>query len=150
MKRLAQCHCGSLRAKTSGDPLMVSLCQCRDCQRSTGAVAGSGAVFEKAEVTTEGKWKLFERAGADGRKVRFRFCPNCGTSLYWEGNFNPNLRIVAVGAFADPTFPAPLVSVYERSRHDWLQLPDGMARAQRGLVSLAATVDDRPLGERMR
>ncbi|MEB3046014.1 GFA family protein [Rhizobium mulingense] len=107
MKRLAQCHCGSLRAKTSGDPLMVSLCHCRDCQRSTGAVAGSGAVFEKAEVTTEGKWKLFERAGADGRKVRFHFCPNCGTSLYWEGDFNPNLRIVAVGASQTRRSPRP-------------------------------------------
>lgn len=77
---------------------MVSLCHCRDCQRRTGAVAGSGAIFEKAAVTTEGERKLFEREGADGRNVRFHFCPNCGTSLYWEGDFNPNLCIVAVGA----------------------------------------------------
>ncbi|PDT08292.1 GFA family protein [Rhizobium sp. M1] len=144
MERLAQCHCGSLRAKTSTDPLKVSLCHCRDCQRRTGAVAGSGAVFEKTEVTIEGERKLFERDGADGRKVRFHFCPNCGTSLYWEGDFNPNLCIVAVGAFADPTFPVPLVSVFEQSRHDWFQLPDGMTRAQRGLVSPAAAVDDQP------
>ncbi|EJZ16399.1 hypothetical protein RCCGEPOP_36203, partial [Rhizobium sp. Pop5] len=51
MDRLAQCHCGSLRAKTSGDPLTVSLCHCRDCQRRTGAVASSGAIFAKSEVT---------------------------------------------------------------------------------------------------
>ncbi|ABC93917.1 hypothetical conserved protein (plasmid) [Rhizobium etli CFN 42] len=138
MNRLAQCHCGSLRAKTSGDPLTVSICHCRDCQRRTGAVAGSGAIFAKGEVTIEGDRRTFERDAAQGRKVRFHFCPNCGTSVYWEGDFNPDLCGVAVGAFADPAFPPPLVSVYEESRHDWLQLPDGMKHAQRGLVSAAA------------
>ncbi|ANK88643.1 MULTISPECIES: GFA family protein [Rhizobium] len=138
MNRLAQCHCGSLRAETSGDPLTVSICHCRDCQRRTGAVAGSGAIFAKAEVMIEGDRRIFERDAAQGRKVRFHFCPNCGTSVYWEGDFNPDLCVVAVGAFADPAFPPPLVSVYEESRHDWLQLPDGMKHAQRGLVSAAA------------
>ena len=146
MERLAQCHCGSLRAKISGDPLMVSLCHCRDCQRRTGAVAGSGAIFEKSEVTIEGERKVFVRDAAQGRTVRFHFCPNCGTSLYWEGDFNPNLCVVAVGAFADPTFPAASVSVFEQSKHEWLHLPDDIKHAQRGLVSPAATVDDQPWG----
>jgi hypothetical protein len=30
---------------------------------------------------------------------------------------------VAVGAFADPSFPAPRVSVYDSRRHPWVQLP---------------------------
>ncbi|WP_245344922.1 GFA family protein [Rhizobium sp. TAL182] len=101
-------------------------------------MAGSGAIFAKAEVMIEGHRRIFERDAAQGRKVRFHFCPNCGTSVYWEGDFNPDLCVVAVGAFADPAFPPPLVSVYEESRHDWLQLPDGMKHAQRGLVSAAA------------
>ncbi|MBX5105038.1 GFA family protein [Rhizobium lentis] len=138
MNRLAQCHCGSLRAKTSGDPLTVSICHCRDCQRRTGAVAGSGAIFAKAEVTIEGDRKIFERDAAQGRKVRFHFCPNRGTSLYFEGDFNPELCVIAAGAFADPAFPPPLVSVYEESRHDRVQLPQGVKHAQRGLASSAA------------
>jgi hypothetical protein len=32
---------------------------------------------------------------------------------------------VAVGAFADPHFPAPRVSVYDCRRHPWVQLPPG-------------------------
>jgi hypothetical protein len=31
-----------------------------------------------------------------------------------------------VGAFADPDFPAPRVSVYDCRRHPWVQLPPGM------------------------
>ncbi|SCB58785.1 Glutathione-dependent formaldehyde-activating enzyme [Rhizobium aethiopicum] len=90
------------------------------------------------EMTIEGDRRIFERDAAQGRKVRFHFCPNCGTSLYSEGDFNPGLCIVAVGAFADLSFPPPLISFYEGSRHDWFQLPDGMKHAQRGLVSAAA------------
>jgi hypothetical protein len=134
MNRLAQCHCGSLRANVTGDPLMVSLCHCRDCQRRTGAVAGSGAIFDKAQVTIEGDYKVFERDGQKGRKVRFHFCPNCGSSLYCEGDFRPGWYVVAVGAFADPTFPAPAVSVYEDTKHLWLDLPEGMKHASRGLA----------------
>ena len=32
MERLAQCHCGSLRARTSGEPLAVAICHCQACQ----------------------------------------------------------------------------------------------------------------------
>lgn len=124
MNRLAQCHCGSLRANVSGEPKMVSVCHCRDCQRRTGAVAGFGAIFDKAQIVIEGDSKVFEREGQEGRKVRCHFCPNCGTSLYWDGDFGPDWWIVAVGAFADPTFPPPTVSVYEDTKHPWFHLPE--------------------------
>jgi hypothetical protein len=38
---------------------------------------------------------------------------------------------VAVGAFADPTFPPPRVSVYTKRRHGWVRLPTGI-RAYEG------------------
>jgi len=135
MNRLAQCHCGSLRAHVAGDPLVVSLCHCRDCQRRTGAVAGSGAVFEKTQVTLEGDRRVFEREGQEGRRLRFHFCPTCGTSLYWDGDFRPDWCVVAVGAFADPAFPPPAVSVFEDSKHAWIGLPPGIRHAPRGLAA---------------
>jgi hypothetical protein len=33
---------------------------------------------------------------------------------------------VAVGAFADPSFPPPQDSVYDCRRHPWVQLPPGI------------------------
>ena len=35
-------------------------------------------------------------------------------------------RAVPVGAFADPNFPAPRVSVWEDRMHLWVGLPDGI------------------------
>ena len=135
MERLAQCHCGSLRATTFGEPLLVAICHCKACQRRTGALAASVAGFAQAQVTIEGETKVFDRDGKSGRKVRFYFCPNCGTSLYWEADARPGLYLLAVGAFADPNFPPPSVSIFEESKHAWTQLPDGMSHFQGAIIA---------------
>jgi hypothetical protein len=135
MERLAQCHCGSLRARTSGEPLAVAICHCKACQRRTGALAGSVAAFEKAKVAIAGDTKVFDRHGQSGGKVRFYFCPNCGTSLYWEADARPGLYILAVGTFADPDFPRPSVSIFEETKHSWTQLSDGMTHFQGAVIA---------------
>jgi hypothetical protein len=34
------------------------------------------------------------------------------------------MTAVAVGAFADPKFPAPQQAVYTEHRHDWVVVPE--------------------------
>ncbi|WP_460728622.1 hypothetical protein [Lysobacter rhizosphaerae] len=36
----------------------------------------------------------------------------------------PGFIAIPVGAFVDPGFPPPRVSVYEARRHPWVRLPD--------------------------
>ena len=126
---------GSLRATTQGEPLMVVICHCKACQRQTGALAASVAGFAKAQVEIRGESKVFDRHGDSGRNVRFYFCPRCGSSLYWEADGRPEWFFVAVGAFTDPSFPSPSVSIFEASKHDWLQLPNGIKRCQGAITS---------------
>jgi hypothetical protein len=35
---------------------------------------------------------------------------------------------VAIGNFADPNFPAPIISVWEQTRHPWVSLPSDTKR----------------------
>ena len=58
--------------------------------------------------------------------VTFYFCPHCGSTVYWEPRRKPEIVAVAVGAFADPAFPAPSQAVYAEHRHIWVpNLPPG-------------------------
>jgi hypothetical protein len=41
---------------------------------------------------------------------------------------------VAVGAFADPGFAAPRLSIYDCRRHLWVQLPPGTVAFDKGPV----------------
>jgi hypothetical protein len=70
----------------------------------------------------------YVRVGDQGARFTFRFCPVCGTTVYHTEEGNEQSRVsVAVGAFADPGFPAPRVSVYEVRRHPWVRMPAGVS-----------------------
>lgn len=123
IERTASCACGGLRAICRGEPVRVSMCHCLECQRRTGSAFGTQARFAAADVRVEGTAARWERTGDTGKKVRFRFCPTCGTTLLIEPEGLAGFVGVAVGAFADPTFPPPVVSIYEARRHAWASFP---------------------------
>jgi hypothetical protein len=120
MTRIAHCCCGSLRAEAIGEPVLVHVCHCTECQRRTGSVFGVSSFFQKSEVQTSGPSKVYVREGQEGRKLRFHFCPECGTTVYGETDLRPGLIGISVGAFADTSFPAPTRSIWEQSRHSWV------------------------------
>ena len=123
--RNAACACGQLRLACSGEPVRVSVCHCLDCQRRTGSAFGVQARYPRADVTIEGESRTFTRTGDSGTSATFHFCPGCGSTVYWKSQAVPGFVTVAAGAFADPQFPQPRVSVYEERRHPWVAIaPD--------------------------
>jgi hypothetical protein len=125
-EREASCSCGQLRLVASGDPVRVSICHCRACQRRTGSVFGVQARFPADRVRIKGDARTYLRVGDGGGEIRFRFCPQCGATVCYSLAAYPDVIAVPVGAFADPGFPAPGVSVYEARRHPWVAVPDGV------------------------
>lgn len=124
--RHAACSCGQLRLTAEGAPLRVSICHCLACQRRTGSVFSAQARFPQSKVTIEGRSTAFVLTGDSGGSATFHFCPECGATVYYLPAALPDMIAVPVGAFADPTFPAPQVSVYEERRHAWVAVPADM------------------------
>jgi hypothetical protein len=122
--RRASCSCGQLKLVCEGDPVRVSMCHCLACQQRTGSAFGVQARFARDKVRPEGRSKEFLRVGDSGGRITFRFCPECGSTVYWEIDVMPDVVAVAVGAFADPAFPPPIFSVYGSRRHAWAAMPD--------------------------
>ena len=122
--RTASCCCGQLRIEVQGEPRGVGVCHCLACQQRTGSVFAALASFA-APYKVIGKATEYVRTGDQGARFRFRFCPVCGTSLFHTEEGYDGSVSVAVGAFADPEFPAPTVSVYDCRRHPWVSLPPG-------------------------
>ena len=123
-EREAACSCGQLKIRLSGDPELVSSCHCLACQRRTGALFGSTSFWRKSQVLSQqGERRSFRRQADSGTALIHQFCPNCGSTVYWESEKTPELLSVAVGCFADPTFPAPVRTVWTTSMHPWLPFP---------------------------
>lgn len=120
--REASCPCGALRTRCLGEPVRISICHCLACKRRSGSAFSYNATYPAASVELLGERRLFERVGDEGRWGRFSFCPTCGGTVWYQIEARPGMISVPVGAFADPGFPEPRVSVYEERRHAWVEL----------------------------
>ena len=120
--RRATCSCGQLCVVAEGDPIRVSVCHCLACQKRTGSAFGVQARFPRDKVTIEGRSTEYVRTGDTGNVARFHFCPDCGATVYYQLEQVPDAIAVPVGAFADPGFFPPKISVYEARQHAWLKI----------------------------
>ncbi|MEJ1177425.1 GFA family protein [Agrobacterium sp. CMT1] len=122
MMRLAYCSCRQLTLTAKGEPVKVSICHCRECQRRTGSAFGVAVFYGAGQVTAAGNHKAFLRRGESGKELEFRFCPCCGSTVYWLPEFRPNLVAIALGCFEDPSGIEPTQSVYEAMQFPWVSL----------------------------
>jgi hypothetical protein len=119
-KRTASCRCGQLQAICEGDPVRVSVCHCLDCQRRSGSAFATQARWPEAQVTVSGSARRWERIADSGHKATYQFCRDCGSTVAYVIEGWPGVVAVPVGAFADPSFPAPKFSVYEHRKYPWV------------------------------
>jgi len=126
--RDAACSCGQLQLTAEGDPIRISMCHCLACQRRTGSAFGIQARFESKHVRVTGRYSDYVRISdeGEGRGATFHFCPDCGATVFYEPLTVPDVVAVPIGAFAEPDFPPPRISVYESRRHPWVGLPAEM------------------------
>ena len=120
--REAGCRCGRLRARCEGEPVRVSVCHCLACQQRSGGPFAAQARFPADRVTITGEHRTWTRTADSGRTVDYRFCPICGSTVFYSGGNFPDLIAIPVGAFADPGFPPPRFSVWEARRRPWVAI----------------------------
>jgi len=116
--------------EVSGEPRAVSICNCLACQRRTGSAFGMQAGFKADQVRITGRYNNYTRISdeADKKPHVFHFCPDCGSQVFYTEPDEPELIVVSVGSFADPSFPPPTTSGYDSRRHHWVGLPDSIMR----------------------
>ncbi len=136
--RKASCNCGQLSVTYEGpDPERISLCQCYVCQKRTGSVLAVQTRLPIEHVTIEGQsstWAFPVEGGApadfrscDSGGATYHFCPECGSTVYWDISAAPDVIGVAVGAFTDPTFPPPMISGFEAYGAAWAMNPSAIS-----------------------
>jgi hypothetical protein len=131
MKRTATCSCEQLTITVRDEAKYVIACSCTKCQKRTGSVLGVVAYFPDASIVSKsGKYNTYKKISAKGTATVRNFCPNCGSSVYWQSEFLPQHTGVAVGSFADPAFPSPQMSAWERYKPAWLSLPETIPCSQ--------------------
>ena len=88
------------------------------------------AGFKADQVQVSGRFSDYSRISdqADRKEHVFHFCPECGSQVFYTEPTEPDLIVVSIGSFADPSFPPPTESGYDFRRHPWVGLPDSIQR----------------------
>ena len=127
------CLCGDVRYKTIAQPMRVTICHCKFCQRFTGSAYLVEPIFRKQDVVFLGTpAKTYEhRSNSSHKRVTLNFCARCGTTICLDLERLPDILGLCGGTFDDP---------------DWFDRSQGNCRhiftrsAQKGVV-LPAGVD---------
>jgi len=101
----------------------ISVCHCFACQQRSGSPFAEQARFPAGKVSISGQSTEWIRIADSGDAVTYHFCPVCGATVWYQGGPMPQAIAIPVGAFADPDFPPPRFSVWERRKHPWVSIP---------------------------
>ncbi|MBI3453294.1 MAG: GFA family protein [Rhodospirillales bacterium] len=113
------CACGAIRYECASEPVMGGHCQCRDCQRHTGAGHVSAFVVPRTAVKVTSRPKYYESRSDGGNAVRRGFCPECGSSVLADNSGMPDMVYIMAASLDDPSIFKPGVVAYTASAQPW-------------------------------
>jgi hypothetical protein len=100
------CLCGAVRFATSAEPLGVTYCHCKFCQRATGSAYMVEPIFYKTkfEIISGKPATYAQTSEGSGKQVTIHFCSTCGTKLFLSFERFPQAFGVYGGSFDDPNW----------------------------------------------
>jgi len=126
-RREGGCQCGAVRYAVEGEPLWVTVCHCKECQRQSGSAFGmTFAVKREAFHLLQGQLKTFTRSSDSGRPVGCAFCPECGTRIYHEPRYVDGVGNLKPGTLDDTSFLEPIAHAWTSSKQRWVAIPEGV------------------------
>ncbi len=113
------CLCGAVRYRVAAAPVAARACWCRACQY-VGAGSGTvNAIFPTAALRIEGVLAEYASLADSGSRMRRRFCPRCGTSMFANSEARPQFTGVRVGTLDDPNRIKPEATIWTSAAPPW-------------------------------
>lgn len=99
-ERAGGCDCRGVRYRVTGALREVWNCHCERCRRITGHhLAATAAHPDQLHLDASSTLRWYEPA--DG--VHYGFCAQCGSTLFWKVDANPDQISIAAGTLDQPT-----------------------------------------------
>ncbi|MGD2074472.1 MAG: GFA family protein [Gammaproteobacteria bacterium] len=113
------CACGAVRYQANSPPSFSFHCQCRQCQRASGAGHASLFVVPADAVSLTGELKFYDQIADDGSTVSRGFCPVCGSPVVGKTSGHPDILLFTAASLDDPALFKPEKVVWSASGQPW-------------------------------
>lgn len=122
------CNCGKVTYSANADPIFTFVCHCTTCQRTSGSAFGVLFGLPADALTVSGATKTYGFVGDSGKPKHHRFCPECGSSLFNDGDVMPGVVVIFAGTLQDASWLKPSMQIYCESAQPWVSLGGEMPR----------------------
>ncbi|KAI1110174.1 glutathione-dependent formaldehyde-activating, GFA [Nemania sp. NC0429] len=129
--RTGSCLCGSVKVAIRGKPATTNTCHCTSCQKFSGAVFGSLAVWKSSDITFSESEpsiiKTYDDTSAEsGRIIKRLFCGRCGSALCGIRVGLDEFTVVPIGILdGDKSDLKPQFEFFHKSKVDWVAPIEG-------------------------
>lgn len=125
------CLCQAVRYRITAAPVSSRVCWCRDCQYVGAGSGTANAIFPTAALTVEGELAEHTRVADSGNRVRRRFCPQCGTSMFANSSARPEFTGVRLGTLDEPKRLRPEATIWTSSAPFWATFDPALPQFER-------------------
>lgn len=118
------CLCGAIRFTVGGPLTAPRFCYCTNCTKFAGTSPASWATTNRSRLTVEpGSGPVTEYDSGKGLRT---FCASCGSPVWFASIDQPGIVAIPLGALDDGEIPAPVMSIWIRSKPSWCTLDDDL------------------------
>ena len=130
-KNTGGCLCGKIRYEATGEPAMVAVCHCKNCQKQAGSAYSIIAGWPRDGVKITGEMATDHDTGDSGGTVLRKFCATCGSPIVSDVGGMPALLFVKAGTLDDTSGLKPSVHLFCESKQPWVAIEPGVPQVPR-------------------
>lgn len=120
-----RCQCGEVRYESTGEPLELYICHCRECQKQSASAFGITLEVPRAGFRIiQGIPKFWSRATDSGQRLQCAFCPTCGSRLWHESEAVSETLSIKGGSLDEPVDVSKAIHVWVTRKFPGIVIPD--------------------------
>lgn len=125
MSYTANCLCGGVRFRISGELAPIQVCHCEQCRKAQGAPLATNIPIARADFHLDrGAELLTEYESSPGKKRVF--CSRCGSPVYSRRDAQPDALRIRAGLINEPLTVRPVAHFHTAHKANWWTIADDL------------------------
>jgi len=119
------CQCGAIRYRLNGEPRLLYICHCSDCQKQSASAFGMSLRVQPSQVefiSGNASLRSWDTRGDDGEIKRCYFCADCGTRIMHGSDDAAQDVSIKAGSLDDTSNLQPRAHIWLRSAQPWVDI----------------------------